>query len=462
MNGREWTPTEYKQLVEMRNELVKNGNHSWEPIATEFNTTNQKAFAAYRRAVGAKHGSVKGKTEYQEPEPKERPESKSYEQGEDFINVICSSKRMLTKDDIINEFKIDLEVWEVDRFKVKTSEGYRKDRKVQWEVTNGKVTSGSVDDSGKMLVVPLYHLEVRFKKRIKDDSIDLIGALIEDAKKYSPRYPKINYPIYNDGYLYEIAMYDIHFGRLTWDEESGESYDIKIAEKAIKSSLIKLLSLVENQKISKILFPMGNDFFNVDSKFNTTTGGTPQQEDTRWQKTFQKGRELCVWMLDLCSQIAPVDVLIIPGNHDQQRAFYLGDSLYSWYHNSQDVNINNEAIGTKYYNYGKTLLGFTHGNDVKLEKLPFIMAYDQPELWAKTKFREWHTGDKHHKKGLTPIEDESSGMLIRIIRSLVAFDAWTYNSGYRSLRASESFLWHPENGLTAQYTALPDMENNDE
>jgi len=458
MSAREWTPSEYKKIVEMRNELIKNGDHSWEPMAKEFNVSKQNALAAYRRAVGAKHGSVKDKTEYQEKEEKEQPESKTYEQGDDFINVICSSKRMLTKDDIIKEFKIDLDVWEVDRFKVKTSEGYRKDRKVQWEVTNGKVTSGSVDDSGKMLVVPLYHLEVRFKKKVKDTSIDLIGALIEDAKKYAPHYPKINYPTYNDGLLYEVDMFDIHIGRLSWDDESSQNYDLKLAQLAVESTLVKLLSLINGQPIKKILLPLGNDFFNVDNKFNTTTKGTLQQEDTRWQKTFKKGREICVWMIDACSQIAPVDVLMIPGNHDQQRSFYLGDSLYSWYHNSQDVKIDNSAMAIKYYDYGNTLLGFTHGDDTNLKDLPLRMAVDVPDMWAKSKYREWHTGDKHHKKDIRPDTDESTGMVVRILRALTAYDAWTFNKGYRSLRSGESFLWTLDKGLTAQYTALPDIE----
>ena len=435
---------DYSEVVRLRN-----AGKSWGVIAAELGTTKERARAAYRRAVGSKQSSYADK---------EKENNTEYEQGDGFINIICASKRMLSKEDVIKQFNIDMDVWEIDRFKVKTSEGYRKDRRVNWKVEGGKVLHGDVDDTGKMLVVPLYHIEVRLiKKKKETDARNAIKLLVEDAKKYSPKYHKIDYPKYKDGFLYEIALFDVHFGRLTWDEESGESYDIKLATKAIQSSLLKLLQYVKGMSVERILLPMGNDFFNVDNKFNTTTNGTPQQEDTRWQKTFRKGRELCVWMIDTCSQIAPVDVLIIPGNHDQQRAFYLGDSLESWYHNSHDVTVNNEAVTTKYYNHGNTLLGFTHGADIKLDKLPFIMAYDKPDLWAKTKYREWHTGDKHHKKDLIPYADESSGMVIRIIRSLVAFDAWTFNSGYRSIRASESFLWSKDNGLVAQYTALPDM-----
>lgn len=446
---REWSKIEYKDLVEL-----KQSGMSWGDLARHFEVSRDNVVAAFRRAVGSQTGSYKQNYTLQPSE-----ERNEYEQGNDFINVVCSSKRMLSKEDIIKQFNIDLEIWEIERFKVKTSEGYRKDRKVEWHVSNGSVSRGDVSDSGKMLVVPLYHVEVRFtKKKQVEQARIAIDLMKEDAKNFSPKYPKINYILHKLGLLYEVDMFDVHLGRLAWAEESGEDYDVKLAKKAIQTTLLKLLSLVKEQPVERILLPIGNDFFNVDNKFNTTTGGTPQQEDTRWQKTFKIGREVCVWMIDTCSQIAPVDVLIVGGNHDEQRSFYLGDSLECWYHSSTDVNINNTARKRKYYPFGINLLGFAHGYDEKLDKLPLLMAVDEPELWAKSTYREWHTGDKHHMKKLVPFGDEDTGMVIRILRSLASYDAWTFNKGYASLRAAEAFLWDKEAGLVAQYTATPDME----
>jgi hypothetical protein len=148
---------------------------------------------------------------------------------------------------------------------------------------------------------------------------------------------------------------------------------------------------------------------------------------------------------------------MISGNHDVERSFYLGEVLRALYTNSQNVTIDNSASVYKYYSFGNTLLGFTHGSDIKLDRLPFIMANDRPDLWSNSIYREWHTGHSHHKKEMTPIADESSGMVVRIIRSMAPPDAWTFNSGFRSIRASESFLWSEKEGLVAQYTAIPDL-----
>jgi hypothetical protein len=381
--------------------------------------------------------------------------SSKVEYGDDSIYVVQASRRIMSQEELMVAYKIDPNKWRVEKYIIRTSEGYRKDRQVSWHVENGQVISGDVEDTGKMIVVPLYHMELRLIR--KDEEIkarDAIDAMLQDAKKFAPKYPKVQYVSHRDGMLYEIAMPDIHFGRLTWHEESGIDFDIKIAERAVKTAISELLQYSKNFVIAKILLPIGNDFFNVNSKANTTAKGTPQQEDTRWQKTFRAGRRLVIEMIDTCTAIAPTDVMFIPGNHDEEKIFYMGDALECWYHNNKNVRIDNGAKSRKYYDFGKVLLGFTHGDAEVMKKLPNLMQFEVPKLWGNSIYREWHTGDKHHKADFILEVDEQIGIVIRILRSLVPADAWTFNKGFvGAQRASEAFLWHPENGLVAQFTA---------
>lgn len=445
---RVWTTEEYQKVV-----ALKQTGWSWSEIAKEYGISKQNAIAAFRRAVGAKHGSYKDKSNSPDGE------FTNFEESNDYLNIVCASKRMVTKEDLINQFGIDTNIWEIDKFKVKTSEGFRKDRKVDWHVKGGSVVQGDVTDTGKMLVVPLYHVELHLVKR-KDvaKAKTAIAEMIEDAKKHSPVYDPISYITFKDdpAYLAEIDMFDVHFGRLTWDEESGGNYDIKIAKKVVFSALEKLLDLLSKYQVERIVLPIGNDWFNVDTEANTTTRGTPQREDTRWQKTFRAGRETMVQMIDRCSAIAPVDVLVIPGNHDLQRSFFLGEALTGWYNNNPNVSIDNRAAQRKYYQYGKNLLAFTHGSEEKLASLPAIMALEQPQLWAKTLYREWHTGDKHHRKDFELKTDETTGVVVRILSSLAVHDSWTFNQGYKAVRAAQAFLWDPKEGLVSQFTAVPE------
>lgn len=381
-------------------------------------------------------------------------EESEYTVGRDFINIVLSSPRILTEEDLITQFQVDTTKWEIESFQVKTSEGYRKDKQVDWHVQGGVVEEGHSVDSGKMLVVPLFHIRAKFRRKVEEIRANLvIQDLLEDVKRGIKPIKPIFYNPNKRGteYLYEIDMPDIHFGRLTWADESGEDYDIKIAHDAVHTALDKLLNLGMDYKVSKILLPIGNDFFNVNSKLNTTVHGTPQQEDTRWSKTFTKGRRLIAEVIDKCLSVAPVDVLILTGNHDEEKTFYLGEVLDAQYSKHPNVTVDNSPKTRKYYLHGVNLIGFAHGYDEKIYQLPSLMALEAPEMWAKSKYREFHTGDKHHK-----FDSNENGVTVRILRALAARDAWTVNNGYvGALRAAESFLWHPTEGLIAQFTATP-------
>jgi hypothetical protein len=393
-------------------------------------------------------------------EKEEINSSARVEYSDDHVYIVQASKRIMSQEELMKAYNLDPDEWRVEKYIIRTSEGYRKDRKVSWHVEEGQVIKGDVEDTGKMLVVPLYHMELRLiRKEEEIKARDAIESMIQESKKFAPKYPTIKYIKHKEGMLYEIAMPDIHFGRLTWHEESGEDFDIKIADYIVKSVLADLLQYTKNFEIDRILLPLGNDLFNVNNKTNTTVRGTLQQEDTRWQKTFRAGRILATEMIDACTSIAPTDVLFIPGNHDEEKIFYLGDALECWYHNNKNVHIDNLAKSRKYYNYGKVLLGFTHGNAEIMKKLPNLMQFEVPQLWGNSLYREWHTGDKHHKTDFVLEVEEQVGIVIRVLRSLVPADAWTFNHGFvGAQRASESFLWHPTKGLIAQFTAGIEME----
>jgi hypothetical protein len=277
-----------------------------------------------------------------------------------------------------------------------------------------------------------------------------------DAKKLHAVYPKLKHAPIRGGMLYEIGIPDLHFGRLSWEEETGEDYDIKIARRMVDSVLRNLLSYADKFPINRILLPLGNDFFNVNDKEENTSHGTRQQEDTRWQKTFKTGRIMATGMIDLCAAIAPVDVVIVPGNHDEERIFYLGDALECWYHACSQVKIDNRAVKRKYYTYGKNLIGLSHGSEEQ-KKLTALMPLEVPELWSTSKYREWHCGHIHRKSDMVQRVDEELGIVIRVLRSLAPADAWTFEHGFvGAVQAAEAFMWHPENGIVAQFTALPE------
>lgn len=148
---------------------------------------------------------------------------------------------------------------------------------------------------------------------------------------------------------------------------------------------------------------------------------------------------------------------MVPGNHDFEKNFYLGDSLEGWFHNNPNVNIDNSPNPRKYYHYHNNLIGFTHGDSEKPANLPLIMAQENPTLWGSTKFREFHLGHYHHKKEIKyQSTAEYNGIRLRYMSSLSGNDAWHHKKGYvGSVQASEAYLWSQDKGLKSIFTYTP-------
>jgi hypothetical protein len=241
---------------------------------------------------------------------------------------------------------------------------------------------------------------------------------------------------------------------LAWSEETaGANYDHKIAIRLYREALESLILRTAAFRFSRIVVPVGNDFFHSDTKAGTTTGGTPLDVDSRFQKTYVAGRRLMVDAVERLRQIAPVTLVMVPGNHDSLSTFCLGDSLECWYHRTPDVTVLNLPTPRKYIEHGKCMILFTHGDKGKKDNYPLLMATEQPEMFGRTKYRECHTGHLHQLQ-----VRESMGVRTRISPALCASDAWHNEHHFvGNQRAAEAFVWHPEEGLVslAVYT-VPD------
>jgi hypothetical protein len=365
-----------------------------------------------------------------------------------------ADRRITSIADLVEFFKIDLTHWKIKASECSVYESHTRVRHYDTEQVTSHNSYARIDDEHK--VVPLYRVWVRLEENRPLILLnDVKSDIMADLKKFAPKYKRIQYRPVKEGHLLEINLFDLHFGKLVWDQEAGENFDVKIARDVFERTIATLLAHAQSFPLDRIVFPIGNDFFNVDNEQETTTRGTPQDEDTRWKKTFLLGRRLLVETIDKLRELAPLDIPIIPGNHDQTRAFFLGDSLECWYHNCPGVTVDNGAKLRKYYRYGSNLIGYTHGKDEKPEDLPQIMATEAPKLWADTKYREWHIGDKHHLKQLSwKSAEEFKGVVVRVMRSLTSTDAWHFKKGYvGSIRAGEAFIWNKQAGPVCQLTA---------
>jgi hypothetical protein len=347
-----------------------------------------------------------------------------------------------TLKDLIKYFEVDLEIWEVDRVIAN-----------KWEV-GAKV---GPKDNLHIETTPLFQIKAYLKKKSQPilDLKKLREELITELPKYQ-LWVSTNHSSYTkkpDSSLLSINIFDLHYGKLGWHEETGENYNHDIAEQRFFSAIEDLINKTSSFDIDKILFPVGNDFFNsdIDVPYSMTTGGTPQTNDSRYQQLFREGRKMLVSAINRLSTIAPVEVKTISGNHDTQRIFYLGDVLEVAFENNKNVSVDNSPRFRKYFQYERNLIGLTHGDKEKPADLPLIMANEVPKLWAETHYREWHLGHEHHKKIIShKSEEDFKGVNVKYMRSLSGPDSWHYGKGFvGSIKGAEAFVYDKEEGLVS-------------
>jgi len=226
---------------------------------------------------------------------------------------------------------------------------------------------------------------------------------------------------------------------------------MEVCERRIDDAVDDLLVQAKSYVLDKIVLPWGNDFFHYDTLSGTTTSGTPLDRDSRFQKMFRKGRAIASRTIRKCAEVAPVDVVIVPGNHDEITSFLLGEVLAAEFEGDARVTVDNSPRMRKYVKYGKNLIGFTHGKEEPHKKLPLIMAQEVPQMWAETVFREMHTGHFHTSKVSDSVPVNSyNGVRVRTLQSLSGTDAWHAKMGYiGETGGAEAFVWSHSKGLRA-------------
>jgi hypothetical protein len=386
--------------------------------------------------TGVSQGSVSrikakmGHTSYREA----APEIKQTEEfSGDNWNISIPNTRICTLDELVKHCKIDLQIWEVERFICN-----------KWEV-GAKVGE-------KLVAEPLFQVKAYLKrKKAVAHARAEIEMLRKEAIKYSPKFTGFTprKPA-GTGIAVELSVFDHHFGALIWGEETGgQDWDNRIALNTWKDAFSSLIHRTNGYKPEMAVIPLGNDQQNADNRAGTTENLTPQNMDSRYQKVYGISKEASKWAIDSAlAEYGRVHVPIVPGNHDPLASWHLGDYLATWYRNCPGVTIDNRVQHRKWWEHGIVMVMWEHGHKGKLPDYDRIMASENPEMWGRTRCREAHTGHIHHKQVI-----EQKGATIRSLSSLRPSCAWAAENHHTgSIRAAEAFVWSKAEGLVGQAT----------
>lgn len=364
--------------------------------------------------------------------------------GENLSADLYSTNRVKTVQELMEFHEVDQDKWEEERLVTN-----------YWEV-GCKVQIGTV---WQIVTEPLHQLKVTFKRKVgKIDVAHLLESM--QPPKELPQGKSAVVAIsttskakaVKDKVAIELMVTDFHLGKIGFDPHTLEfNWSLEKCKDVLADIVTDTLDRFDPSKIDHFILPVGNDFYNIDSEGNMTTAGTPQMTAHFWQQLFAYGCGLNYEAIRRLKEVAPVYVYMIPGNHDRNSVFSLGEVMKARFHGDSQVIVDNSYSPRKWHQFGAGMVGYSHG-DHPMKNLFSAASLDRPQMFAATKHRAIHTGHLHKNK-VTEIvmKDEEGGVEIEICPSLSPMDMWHYKNLYiGSMRRSKAFVWDKGEGIAEE------------
>jgi len=284
------------------------------------------------------------------------------------------------------------------------------------------------------------------RKQAEDYSPEDFAKFLENYKPTNIKVKKPNTSADKDYVDVELSISDYHLAKRTVDGDND------VASRALRyvnvaQSLIDKVKA--NYNINNVVLPISNDFFHTDNYQHQTTNGTPQDTIMDYAEEYELGFGVLVDTINMLRQHANnVTVVLVQGNHDRTKSYYLAHALDVFFRDALDVDFIREHSVVKGLTLGNTFIGWHHGN-CKIEDLPLLFATHSKysHQFGDAVYREVHTGDKHHY-----MAKEVKGVRIQQMPSLSGTDRWHLDNNYvHSVRAALALVYDRNLGKIAEF-----------
>ena len=284
------------------------------------------------------------------------------------------------------------------------------------------------------------------RKEAKDYLPEDFAKFLENYKPNNIEITKPSFQVHKDFVNVEMSLSDYHLAKRTVDGDNNPQTRALRYFNVVQSLICKVKA---NYDINTIVFPISNDFFHTDNYQHQTTNGTPQDTIMDYSEEYELGFSILVDTINMLRQYASqVVVVLVQGNHDRTKSFYLAHALDVFFKDALDVDFMREHSVVKGLTLGNTFIGWHHGN-CKIEDLPLLFAThpQYSKAFGEAKYREVHTGDKHHY-----MAKEVKGVRIQQMPSLSGTDRWHLDNNYvHSVRAALALVYDDEYGKVAEF-----------
>ncbi|GJD51061.1 hypothetical protein OPKNFCMD_3812 [Methylobacterium crusticola] len=275
---------------------------------------------------------------------------------------------------------------------------------------------------------------------------DMVAAIREAFTGFSERAEPAPGPAAVEADLANVLVCpDFHLGLLTWKDEVGANWDLKIAQTTIDAAVARLVDAVPAAGQAVVL-GLGDLLHSDGYDPLTARSKNVLDVDGRYPKILKAATRLMIGIVSRAlARHERVLVRILPGNHDAESAIAVSLALALYYEGDPRVTVDDDPGYFWWWSHGATLLGATHGDAAKMADLPLIMATRNPEAWGRSKYRQIFTGHVHTKTAV-----EVSGVTVESFQTPIPADAWHHKQGYGATRSLTAITLDKARGEVAR------------
>lgn len=292
------------------------------------------------------------------------------------------------------------------------------------------------------------------KSRLDDEKFqELLRSAVDGFKDDLPRISLTNPPpLGNDNLLNCYVITDYHLGMLSWSEETGEDWDIQIAEDLIYKWFAQAIH--QSPDANTAIFAQLSDFLHFDGMDAVTPASKHLLDvDTRFAKLVRVAIRIIRQIINmLLAKHQKVHILMLDANHDPVSQIWLREWLAVTYENEPRITVDTSPNPYNAYEFGATALFFHHGHKKRISDVSSVFASQFRELFGRTKYAYAHTGHLHHLD-----VKENNLMIVEQHRTLAAPDAYSARGGYLSGRDAKVITYHKRYGEVSRLTINSEM-----
>lgn len=284
-----------------------------------------------------------------------------------------------------------------------------------------------------------------------------IPSLSEKNKIYmlKPFKDNINNPLVKNRMVF-LPLADMHLG-LHIDKNSvnhKSEWNLDIAEKVFYESSQYILNTLP-QAESIVIADLGDLTHNHNNDNKTAKSGHSLDVDGRYETIMLKAFEMMISLVySALKKYNKVYFYSTPGNHNDMISTPLKCVIKHHFRNDGRVIVDVENYSNVYYHYfGKNLLMFHHGDEVKPNFIESVIFADNLDKISNFKnFDAWlghyHT-EKQQQRGL---------VTIRYVKNFIPNDRWSNNASFRNSRNVGymcGYVYDKEQGIISSISYNP-------